>query len=214
MAVSGELLSEYKKLMEKVKNIVIFQSAMSVLHWDMETKMPPKGIMLRSQQMALLSQIGHRMMIDPEIGRLIEKIMSHPDYESLSELQKRNVYLTKKAYDEQTKLPEELVVETARQQTITTDVWKKAKAAKNFSMFKPELEKLFELKKKAAEILMEVKQTPTPYDALIDIFEPKITSETITKIFNELKDGLISIMKKCESAPKKPETSFLKRRVQ
>ena len=162
MAVSGELLSEYKKLMEKVKNIVIFQSAMSVLHWDMETKMPPKGIMLRSQQMALLSQIGHRMMIDPEIGRLIEKIMSHPNYESLSELQKRNVYLTKKAYDEQTKLPEELVVETARQQTITTDVWKKAKAAKNFSMFKPELEKLFELKKKAAEILMEVKQTPTP----------------------------------------------------
>ena len=213
MAVSGELLSEYKKLMEKVKNIMIFQSAMSVLHWDMETKMPPKGIMLRSQQMALLSQIGHRMMIDPEIGRLIEKIMSHPDYESLSELQKRNVYLTKKAYDEQTKLPEELVVETARQQTITTDVWKKAKAAKNFSMFKPELEKLFELKKKAAEILMEVKQTPTPYDALIDIFEPKMTSEMITKIFNELKDGLISIMKKCESAPKKPETSFLKRRV-
>ncbi|MDI6847957.1 MAG: hypothetical protein QMD23_07535 [Candidatus Bathyarchaeia archaeon] len=48
----------------------------------------------------------------------------------------------KKHYDEQTKLPEELVVEIAKQQAITVDTWKKAKATKNFSMFKPELEKL------------------------------------------------------------------------
>jgi carboxypeptidase Taq len=153
------------------------------------------------------------MMTDPEIGRLVEKIMGHPSYESLKELQKRNVYLVKKAYDEQTKLPEELVVETERQRTITDNVWKKAKAAKNFPIFKPELEKLFELRKKAAEILMEVKGTATPYDALIDIFEPKMASEIITKIFDELKGGLISILKKCESAHIKPEKSLLKRKV-
>ena len=80
--------------------------------------------------------------------------MKQPEYESLNQIQKKNVYLIKKEYDEQTALPEKLVVETARQRTITTDVWKKAKAAKNFSMFKPELEKLFELRREAAEILM------------------------------------------------------------
>ena len=213
MAVSNELFSKYQQLMEKFKNIVVFQSAVSVLHWDMETKMPPKGIMLRSQQMALLSQIGHKMMTDPEIGKLIDEIMKHPEYESLNQIQKRNVYLIKKEYDEQTALPEKLVVETARQRTITTDVWKKAKAAKNFSMFKPELEKLFELRKEAAEILMDVKKTPTPYDALIDIFEPKMTSEMITRIFNKLRDGLTSLIEKCLSSPIKPDTSFLKRRI-
>lgn len=207
------LTSAYDELMAKAKEITILQTAESIIHWDMETKMPPKGIKLRSQQLALLSRIEHRMTTNPEIETLLSKTEKHPDYDTLSELQKRNVYLIKKQYDEQTKLPEELVVETAKQQAIAIDVWKKAKAAKNFSMFKPELEKLLTLKKKAAEILMQVKATATPYDALIDIYESKMTTEKIARIFEELKKGLVSIISKCTNASKQPDTSFLKRNV-
>jgi carboxypeptidase Taq len=199
--------------MEKVKDLLTLQSATAIIHWDMETMMPPKAIGLRSQQLALLSRIEHRMSTDPEIGRLLEEVMRPSEYDKLDAVQKRNVYLVKKHYDEQTKLPEELVAEIAKQQAITVDVWKKAKAAKNFSMFKPELEKLVELEKKAAEILMKVKETATPYDALIDIFEPKMTTKTITKVFNELREGLVSLLKKCENAPKQPDVSILKRKV-
>ncbi len=211
--MAESLISSYKKLMEKAKNLFILQSAAAIVHWDMETKMPPKAIKLRSLQLAMLSRIGHKMSTDPEIGGLLEDIMKHPEYERLNAVQKRNMYLIKKHYDEQTKLPEELVVEIARQEAIAVDAWKKAKAAKNFSMFKPELEKIVELKKKAAEILMEVKETATPYDALIDIFEPKMTAETISKVFDELKEDLVSLLRKCETAPKQPNISILKRKV-
>jgi len=210
---TNTLGSNYDKLMEKGKKIMILESIVNIILWDMETKMPPKGINLRSQQLALLKQIEHKTTTDPEIGTLLEKIRGHPDYDALNELQKRNVYLIKKKYDEMTKLPEELVVETAKQRVITVDAWKKAKTAKDFSMFKPELEKLVDLKRKAAEILMKVKGTATPYDALIDIFEPHMTAKMITKIFDELKKGLVSIIKKCETAPKQPDTSILKRKV-
>jgi len=210
---TNTLGSDYDKLMEKGKKIMVLESIINLILWDMETKMPPKGINLRSQQLAFLKQIEHKTTTDSEIGTLLKKIKGHPNYKSLNELQKRNVYLIKKKYDEMTKLPEELVVETARQRVITVDAWKKAKAAKDFSMFKPELEKLVDLKKKAAEILMKVKGTATPYDALIDVFEPHMTSEMITKIFDELKKGLVSIIKKCETAPKQPDTSILKRKV-
>jgi carboxypeptidase Taq len=203
----------YRKLMDKIKDLLILQSAESIIHWDTETMMPPKAIGLRSQQLALLSRIEHKMSTDPEIGLLLESIMHHPKYDELNEIQKRNIYLIKKQYDEQTKLPEDLVAEIAKQRVITVDVWKKAKAAKNFSMFRPELEKLVDLEKKAAEILMEVKKTMTPYDALIDIFEPKMSAEMITKIFNELQEGLTSILKKCEAAPKQPDISVLERKV-
>jgi len=203
----------YSRLMEKVKEIFLFDSAGAIVHWDMETMMPPKAIKLRSQQLALLSRIEHKMSTSPEIGKLLEDIMKHPEYADLDPVQKRNIYLVKKHYDEQTKLPEELVAEIAKQRAITTDIWKKAKAAKNFAMFNPELEKLVELQKKAAEILMEVKQTETPYDALIDIFEPKMTAKTITKVFNELQQGLVSLLKKCEASPKQPDISILKRKV-
>jgi len=211
--ITDTLKSNYDKLMAKAKELTILQTIESVVHWDMETKMPPKAINLRSQQLAMLSQIEHRISTDPEIEILLSKIEKHQDYESLNELQKRNVYLIRKFYDEQTKLPEELVVETAKQQAITINVWKKAKAAKDFSVFKPELEKLLELRKKAAEILMQVKATKTPYDALIDIFEPKMTAEMISQVFRELREGLVLILNKCSSAPKQPDTSFLKRRV-
>src|SRR4030042_4826476 len=211
--MTENLTSDYKKLMEKTKDLAIFMSAGSIIMWDMETMMPPKAIGLRSQQLALLSRIQHKMGTDPEIGSLIEKIMHHPDYDKLDAVQKRNVYLVKKNYDEQTKLPEELVAEMAKQNAIAIDTWKKAKAAKNFAMFKPALEKNIELAKKAAEILSKVKEAATPYDALIDIFEPKMTAKEITRVFDELQKGLVSLLRKCEAAPKQPDASILHRKV-
>jgi carboxypeptidase Taq len=211
--MTENLGSDYKKLMEKTKDLAIFMSAGSVIMWDMETMMPPKAIGLRSQQLALLSRIQHKMGTDPEVGALIEKIMRHPNYDKLDAVQKRNVCLVKKNYDEQTKLPEELVAEMAKQSAIAIDTWKKAKAAKNFAMFKPELEKNIELAKKAAEILMKVKETATPYDALIDIFEPKMTAKEITRVFDQLQKGLVALLRKCEAAPKQPDANILHRKV-
>ena len=206
-------ISSYKKLMEKTKNLVTIHSAAAILHWDMETMMPPRGIKMRSLQLAMLSRIGHKMGTAPEIGRLLEETKKHPEYGKLEPVHKRNLYLIQKSYDEQTKLPEELVVETSKQEAITIDTWKKAKAAKNFVQFKPELEKLFNLKKEAAEILMKVKETATSYDALIDIFEPKMTADAISKVFKELQEGLVTIIRKCETSPKQPDTAILKRPI-
>ena len=209
----AELEKAYKELMGRARELLVFQSVGSIIGWDMETKMPPKGINLRSQQLALLQMIGHRMLTDPVVGKLIEEIINHPEYKGLSQVQKRNVQLSKKEYDEATKLPEELVVETARQRAITTDIWKKAKAAQDYEMFKPELQKIFDLRVRAAEILMDVKGTKTPYDALIDIFEPRMTAEAISRVFDDMRRGLVDIIAKCRDAPMQPDVDFLNRKV-
>ncbi len=211
--VTENLHSDYKKLMEKTRELVVLGSAQGIINWDMETMMPPKAIGLRSQQLALLSKIAHKMFTDPEIGKLLESIEKDSNYDQLDAVQKRNVHLIRKNYDEQTKLPEELVTETAKQRAIAVDVWKKAKAAKDYTMFRPELEKLFDLRRKSAEILMTVKKTKTPYDALIDIFEPKMTSDEITTVFNGLREGLVALLKKCEASPKQPDMSVLECKV-
>ena len=211
--IVGDLKSSYDKLMAKARDIIVLGSVQAIVGWDMETKMPPKAVKLRSQQMGMLSQIAHRMITDPETETLLSKIEKHLDYENLSELQRRNMYLIRKNYDEQTKLPEKLVVETARQRAIAIDIWKKAKAAKDFAMFKPELEKLLNLRRQAADILMKVKGTKTAYDALIDIFEPKMSAEAISQVFGELRDGLVAVLKKCMDAPKQVNTSFMRRKI-
>ena len=208
-----DLRSAYTQLLEKNKQLIVLGSAEAIVQWDMETKMPPKAVQLRSEQLALLSQIHHQMSTTPATGKLLNDILNHPQYENLGQTEKRNVHLIKKNYDEQTKLPTELVAQLSKQQAITVNMWKKAKAQKNFRLFQPELEKLVDLSRQAADILMEVKQTKTPYDALLDIFEPKMTATNITEVFTELQQGLQALLAKIESAPNQPDETTLAQTV-
>jgi carboxypeptidase Taq len=200
------LLKNYNQLLTKYRDLSIFSSAQSILGWDMLTKMPPKGISLRSQQLALLSGIGHRMATDPEIGLLLGRIEDDSDYDGLNESQKRNIHLIRKSYAEMVALPESLVTEMQKQSSLANNVWRQAKDANNWEMFRPELEKNIELVKKAAEILMKVKKTQTPYDALIDIYEPGMTTEHIVQLFDELKGPINTLVNKIRNSHRQSES--------
>ncbi len=211
--MSVNIRSLYKKLLARTQDLIVLSSAQGIIQWDMETMMPPKAVEQRSQQLALLSRISHKMSTAPEIGKLLNAILASPQYDALTDVEKRNVYLIKKNYDEQTQLPETLVAETAKQQAITVNTWKKAKAQKNYALLQPELQKLVNLNRKTAAILMKVKETATPYDALIDIFEPKMTTTAITETFNQLQKGLTTLLKKIQNAPNKPNMAILHHRI-
>ena len=206
------ITKDYGMLLDMSKELMVVGSAGAILQWDMETKMPPRGVGLKSEQLAWVQKIAHQMLTSPESGKLIDVIQKHKDYGSLDNVQKRNVYLARKAYDEATKLPEDLIVEIAKQQTIGVNVWKRAKADKNWKLFEPELAKIKALKEKEATLLMEIKGAKKPYDALIDSFEPKMTAVNITRIFDEMKVGLKKIMKKVMEQDQ-PSIDFMSRPV-
>ena len=211
--MSANIRSPYKKLLNRTKELIVLSSAQSVIHWDMETMMPPKAVEQRSQQLALLSRISHKMSTAPENGKLLNAILTSPQYDVLGEVEKRNVHLIKKNYDEQIALPEKLVAELAKQKAITVATWKKAKKAKKFVVLKPELEKLVALSKQAAQILMKVKETATPYDALLDSYEPKMTAKAISTTFNQLQQGLTTLLEKIQNSQNQPNTSILRIRI-
>ena len=211
MAINVE--SAYKELLSKTKDLAVLSTAEGIIHWDMEIYMPPKAVEQRSQQLALLSRIRHKMATDPEIGKLLKTIQTNAENQALGEVEKRNLYLINKSYQEQTALPEKLVSDLAMQEALTVNIWKKAKAKKDFNLFKPELQKLLDLNKQAAEILMKVKQTKTPYEALLDNFEPKMPAQTITATFNQLLAGLKPLIAKIEDCKTKPNTQILNQPV-
>ena len=203
----------YNRLLKKVRDTSLLGTVVGIIHWDMETKMPPGAVQQRSLQLSLLSRIQHQMSIDPEIGKLLSAIQASSEHEALGQVEKRNVYLINKSYREQTSLPEKLVAEIAKQEAITVNTWKRAKAKKNFNLFKPELQKLLDLSKEAAEILRKVKETKTPYEALIDNFEPKMNAQKIQVIFDQLQVGLKRLISKIQSCGSKPDTAMLKKPV-
>src|SRR4030065_1764973 len=211
--MTNSMGSDYKTVWKKRKDFFILQAAESIIHWDMETKMPPKAVEQRSLQLALLSRISHQMSTDPEIGRLLKQVTTNSDYDLFSQIEKRNIYLIKKNYEEQTALPEKLVSEITRQQAVTVNTWKKAKKANKFTLLKPELEKLLNLTKQEAEVLMKVKQTTTTYEALIDGYEPKMSAAQIAPIFTQLQQGLKQLISKIQSAPQQSDTCILHQNV-
>ncbi len=205
--------SAYKELLSKTKDLVVLSTAEGIIHWDMEIYMPPKAVEQRSQQLALLTSIHHKLGTDPEIGKILTNIQKSAQYQALGQVEKRNLYLINKTYREQTALPERLVSDIARQEAITVNTWKKAKKKKDFTLFKGDLQKLLDLSKQAAEILMKVKETKTTYDALLDNFEPKMPAHAITATFNQLLAGLKPLIAKIEDSQVKPPMQILKQAV-
>jgi carboxypeptidase Taq len=51
-------------------------------------------------------------------------------------------------YDKQTRVPGEWVVENAKTTTIAHQVWEKARAEKNFELFRPHLEHVIDLRRR------------------------------------------------------------------
>ena len=203
------LAQNYAELMARYREFFIFCSAQDVLNWDMMTKLPPRGIDLRSHQVALLSGIAHRMATSPEIGWLLARIEQDSAFQEFSPLCKRNVQLMRKNYDEQVAIPEDLAAEMARQSAITYNTWRKAKAASNWKAYLPELKRNVELAKRKAAVLMEVKGAWSAYDALIDVYESGMTAEYVGMLFDDLRKGLDSLIEKIENAPGKPDTRIL-----
>lgn len=200
-------MEAYDDLMKRMKEYIVLTSAYSIVQWDYETYMPPKGLMLKSEQLSLLQQILHRMGTEPEIGSLLDEL--EKNRKKLSDVQKRNVFIVRREYDKETKIPEDLVARIGKQTPISLETWKKAKASNNWKLFEPELQKTVSLSRERAEIEMQVKEIPNLYDSMLDEYERNITSAEITKVFSELRTRLVPLVKKCAEASKDFDSSFL-----
>jgi carboxypeptidase Taq len=198
----------YNELIEEMRDTFILENVENMLEWDFETYMPTGGGKQRSKEFALLAGLVHDRYTSPTVGKLIKGIKSDPEYKKLSFIEKRNVHLIEREYNNRTRLPKDLVEKIAEQSAISIQAWKKAKEKKDYSIFKPELDKILKLSKEKAHYIAPEKD---PFDALLDEFEPGFTSEMIDKLFTELKEGLIPIIKKCQSSSKQPDMSLINR---
>ncbi len=184
---------DYNTIAKRMMDIKYMSNAVSILHWDSKTYMPPKGISQRGAQISILSRNIHELFVKPENGRLLDSCIKKSD--ELSEVENRNVELWKRDYDKATKLPSDLVQKLSNQQVLTENLWEEAKERSEYGLVKPEIKKLIELTKEKADRL---NPEQNQYDTLIDIYEPKVTAEQITKYFTPLKEAVIKLVKKCE----------------
>ena len=71
--------------------------------------------------------------------------------------------------------------------------WLKARPANDFNELRPHLERVFELTRQKAQVLADASGL-SPYDALLDLYEPDCTSAEIDSLFTELTEFLPNLV--------------------
>lgn len=192
-------------LKEKLSEIADLRAASAVLGWDQLVNMPEGAAQDRGEQIATLENIMHTKATSDEIGKLLNDLQGYmgelgPDSEDA-----RLIKVAKRDYDKQTKVPSEFVVRFARATTVGQSVWEKAKIASDFSIFKPNLEQLVELRREYAEFF---KPWDHVYDPLLDDFEPGMKTAEVQAIFEKLRPEQVSLIKTI-AEKEKVDRSFL-----
>ncbi len=200
----------YDEILRLFKEACILEEVMMLLWWDRDVTMPKKGRKQRAEQMALISKLEHERRIDPRICELLDLIKNHKDYENLSILEKRNIFLIQRQYDKLVKVPADFVGEFHRQCVISVESWEKAKEKSNFSIFQSDLEKMVELNKKFANYLNSDKD---PYDVLLDFCEPGMNQERFEKLVKPLKEVIVPLIKNCSKSDHQPKKEIPNRKV-
>jgi len=200
----------YEELLGHFKEACILEEVNMFLYWDRDVTMPKKGGKQKAEQIALISKLEHERRIQPRIGELLKIIQTHKEYENLSDLEKRNIFLIQRQYHKLVKVPADFVGEFNKQGVIANEAWEKAKDQSDFSLFQSDLEKMVDFNKKYANFL---NPDMDPYDVLLDFNEPGMNQERFESLVNPLKEVIVPLIKKCLKSNHQPEKTILTRRV-
>ncbi len=198
----------YDDLIRRSRERAVLASCSALLGWDEQTYMPTGGAENRGNQLALLAGLHHDRATDPQIGALLHEaegsaLVADPDSPEAA-----NVRELRRSYDRQTRLPRTLVEELARATSRGHSEWVAARQAKDFPRLRPTLETIFRLKRDEAECLG---YEDTPYDALLDEYEPGARSRDLAAVFEALRMELVPLVRAIAAAPDRPDRSILTR---
>ncbi|MDH4097696.1 MAG: carboxypeptidase M32 [Nitrospira sp.] len=189
-------------------------SAASVLSWDQETYMPGGGGAARAEQIAVLQGLAHQKLVSPDIEKLlsqwVDPTTGHASdqpgdlWDEPSRSLLREVW---RDFSRAKKLPSDFVTTLSRECSLAQQVWTKAKEQNAFALFLPNLRTVLSLKREEAQYLG---YTDSPYNALLDVYEPGSTIAALQPIFAQLKARLVPLLRRITESHVRIDDSILR----
>ncbi len=181
----------YAELVRRSRDKMVLSSCLGLLVWDQEVCMPRAGVQHRSEQTALLAGLIHDRGTDPDYGDLLGTVEGSSFITDSGSPQAVNVRELRRDYDRERRIPRRLVEEYARVIALASQVWADARANNDFKSFAPLLERVFALAREEADAVGFVGER---YDALLDNYEPGMTTDRVAKLFTQLEKQLVPMV--------------------
>jgi len=176
-------MTAYHQLETRFRRIGAIEGAISMLHWDAAAMMPAGGAAARAEQLASLRLIAHQHLTTPDIGDLLAD--AEDECDELDEWQRANLREMRRRRVHAAALPDTLVEAESRACSECEAVWRTARAQNDFAAVLPLLERVLRLEREVAAIKGE-QLGRSPYEALLDQYEPNGSVTTIDRLFGEL----------------------------
>jgi carboxypeptidase Taq len=184
-------MTAYHQLEARFRRLGAIEGAISMLHWDAAAMMPAGGAAARAEQLAALRGLAHQHLTAPEIADLLATAES--EARTLDEWQCANLREMRRRRLHAAALSGTLVEAESRACSECEAVWRNARTQNDFAAVLPFLEPVLRLEREMAETKAEHLGT-SPYDALLDQYEPDGSVATIDRLFDELASFLPNLL--------------------
>lgn len=176
------------------QTMAAYNHALGVLYHDGSTAAPKDSWQGRSQTMGIMSEITYELSTKPEIAEMLSYLEEHTDV--LTPMQRRQVEVLRKGYDQMHKIPAEEYVAYSVLVNDAENIWAKAKNENDFAAFAPYLEKIVSYNRKFAGYY---NPEMAPYDALLNEYEEGMNTKTLDAFFSQLRETIVPLIGKIQS---------------
>ena len=153
-----------------------------MLQWDSAAIMPPGGGEARAEQLAALKLVCHEMLTDEALADLFAGAAQERD---LDEWQRANLVEMRRLWVHATAVPGELVEAFSKACSACEMVWREARPKGDFAAVLPALRRVLDLVRQVAAAKAAA-LAKTPYEALLDEYEPGGSTAAIDRLFGEV----------------------------
>ena len=175
------------------------------LSLDMSTIMPKKGFEKHRSALTRLSSELFNMNTSPSLKALVDELMKLENYKTLDAGMQYTVRRMNREFEEDSRVPAALHSQYVSEKALADKLWKEAKKAADYGIFKDQFQKVIDLKKE----ITSLKHPGEPiYNALLNECEEGMDIETYDRLFNDLKDTLIPLIKDILSKPEPDDSKF------
>ncbi|PML77168.1 carboxypeptidase M32 [Enterovibrio norvegicus] len=180
-------MDSMKKLEQQFKKLSSYQHLAAICGWDQAAMMPSGGNDVRSQAMSDLALLCHETLTAKEMGEWI--VDAETNIASLSETDKINLREMKRVWEQATVLPADLVESKSLLGSACEHAWRTQRPNNDWEGFSANLKHVVDVSRQEAEI--RAKQTGlSPYNAMLDLYEPGMITEKLDALFGDLKTWL------------------------
>lgn len=202
----GRNMQEINTLKQRLREITHLRSALAILQWDQEVYMPEEGSGFRGETLAYLAGLNHTKFIALDNDGLLSKL--HQAVQA-GEIVGDDAVIVEEVwrdFEREQKLPTEFVEALAKLTSEANSVWIKARKANDFALFAPYLERIVAMSREQAKL---IGYNDSPYDALLNMYEPGATTSEVATTLEMLKTFLVPFIQKLKTSADQPDASLL-----